>query len=164
MTAATLAAELMSRCPTISRNNLRQHAQRHGIPANDLLLAVREHRRTGRPAGGELLAAQETSRQAAAEHAAWLASEQRREERLASADETLATIHAALVAAGATLDKESESGSRYYTLASGCPCRVADHDATAATDRWLEREDGEQIRIDRRGWRSAVERICGDRI
>ncbi|MBS0207725.1 MAG: hypothetical protein JSS27_02105 [Planctomycetes bacterium] len=63
----------------------------------------------------------------------------------------------ALRAAGATLDKESDSGSRYYTLA-GRKIRVADHEATAGTRHWLDnQDDSAEIRVDQRNWQAALD-------
>lgn len=80
-------------------------------------------------------------------------------EDMAAMDEAMQAVHDALLAVGATLETESDSGSRYYRLAGGGVVRVSDHDATEATQEWLDREEGEQIRVDRRSWRSALNQI-----
>lgn len=72
--------------------------------------------------------------------------------------EALAACDAALIAAGATLDAVSESGSRYYTL-RGTKIRVSDHEANAATDNWIVSLAAVSIRVDLRGWENSLEDV-----
>ena len=59
------------------------------------------------------------------------------------------TEHQRLISEGAELDNKSESGSRYYTMPDGSKIRVADHAPNAATQDWIDRNDVEEIRVDR---------------
>lgn len=72
-------------------------------------------------------------------------------------DGNFATVDKALKAAGAVLDAESESGSRYYTMPDGKQIRVADHEANAATQHWKDKKSVHEIRTDKRYWKSALE-------
>ena len=58
---------------------------------------------------------------------------------------------------GIEFTTESESGSRYYKLPDGHPVRVADHEPTAATADWMERNDGISVRLDKkRNWTGGI--------
>lgn len=56
--------------------------------------------------------------------------------------------HDRLIAQGAILVDESQSGSRYYRMPDGQMFRVADHAPNAATQEWIDRNDVEEIRVD----------------
>lgn len=70
----------------------------------------------------------------------------------------LDAIHGALTAAGAVLEKKSESGSRYYRLGAR-HVRVSDHEPNAATQHWIDRCGAEIIRVDRRRWEGSLEYV-----
>lgn len=73
----------------------------------------------------------------------------------------VATCTAALLAMGATLYHESDSGSRYFELAGGLLIRVSDHEANEKTEAWMERRDVFGIRVDQAGWRDQLETVTG---
>ncbi len=68
-----------------------------------------------------------------------------------------------LLAAGAVREKDLESGSRYYRMPDGTPVRVSDHEATEATQQWLDRNDGVSIRVEKpgviRNWRGLLDSL-----
>lgn len=78
-----------------------------------------------------------------------------------TAADRIAESTTALLAAGATLIDESESGSRYFELAGGLTVRVADHAANEATDRWMGRCEVAEVRVDQDSWRDDLEVITG---
>lgn len=80
-------------------------------------------------------------------------------EQAAAIEAAFVASHSALIAAGAVMDAESSSGSRYYTMPSGIQVRVADHDANDATRHWMDGGSVEQIRVDGRGWKNALETL-----
>lgn len=49
---------------------------------------------------------------------------------------------------GATLDKQSESGSQYWSLPDGKKARVSDHAPNAATKNWMETHDVADLRTE----------------
>lgn len=73
---------------------------------------------------------------------------QRRQELEEAIPKRIDSIHSALMNAGAKLDKESDSGSRYYTLPDGRKVRVSDHAPNAATQNWIDQNNVEEIPVD----------------
>ena len=67
--------------------------------------------------------------------------------------------HEALTKHGLKLVKESASGSRYYQTADGRHVRVADHAPNEATQQWIDNNDVHQIRVDKRGWKLALDQL-----
>lgn len=132
-TIESLAAEIAGRSQPLTRNQIRQHARRHGVDPVELLTAVRRLRR---PLCGEEL--EEQRRRSAA----GVAKSQRRQRLEAQAAERFArevdAIHAALTARGWVLEKISDSGSRYYSR-NGQVARVSDHAPNDATLAWIEK-------------------------
>ncbi len=68
---------------------------------------------------------------------------------------------AKLLAMGATLRHESESGSRYFALAGGLQVRVADHEPNENTTAWIGRNEVAEIRVDSDAWEDQLLAITG---
>lgn len=69
---------------------------------------------------------------------------------------------AKLLAMGATLYHESESGSRYFELAGGLRVRVADHAPNEKTAAWIGRNEVAEIRVDSDAWKDQLLAITGN--
>lgn len=78
-----------------------------------------------------------------------------------SPESIVARCTAALLAMGATLYHESESGSRYFELPGGLIIRLADHEANEATEGWMERREVFGIRTDKSDWQEQLEAVTG---
>lgn len=68
----------------------------------------------------------------------------------------LQKMHEKITAEGGTLDNQSESGSRYYTMPDGDKVRVSDHAANAATQDWIDRNNVTEYRVDQQRDKSAA--------
>lgn len=77
-------------------------------------------------------------------------------------DTRFSTCTARLLAMGATLYHESESGSRYFELAGGLRVRVADHAPNERTAAWMGRGEVAGVRVDEPEWGDQLEAITGN--
>ncbi len=68
---------------------------------------------------------------------------------------------AKLLAIGATLYHESESGSRYFELTGGLRVRLADHPPNEKTAAWIGRHEVAEVRVDLNEWDNMLEAITG---
>lgn len=69
------------------------------------------------------------------------------------------SVHESIVAAGGVLKHESESGSRYYQFPNGQNVRVADHAPNEATDRWMDNNTVDQVRVDKNSWKQQLDSV-----
>lgn len=76
-------------------------------------------------------------------------------------EDRVSTVTTKLLAMGATLYHESESGSRYFELAGGLRVRVADHPPNEKTAAWIGRHEVAEVRVDLNEWDNMLEAITG---
>lgn len=75
--------------------------------------------------------------------------------------ERFSNCTAALLAMGASLRHESDSGSRYFELAGGLQVRVSDHEPNEKTAAWIGRNEVAEIRVDSDAWQDQLTAITG---
>lgn len=76
-------------------------------------------------------------------------------------DKRIAVATTKLLALGASLYHESESGSRYFELAGGLRVRVSDHEPNKKTAAWIGRHEVAEVRVDLNEWDNMLEAITG---
>lgn len=147
-TVMTEAQGYFDKHPKATNNQIIAHAKRNGLDHRQFLKDYQRARAarkatlpSNRPVGEEL----EEQRRRSAEGVRKSNLQRRREER---SQERFAgevdSIHDAMLKAGWKLNKESESGSRYYSRGNEL-ARVSDHAANEATRAWIDKNGVREI-------------------
>jgi hypothetical protein len=67
------------------------------------------------------------------------------------------SVHNEMAKRGGVLKNQSDSGSRYYQMPNGQHVRVSDHAPNEATERWIDNNSVDQVRVDSKDWRRQLD-------